>query len=144
MKLNPIVNFPSLTLLLHELINGHFETSIYREPTFTGLFTNFQSFTPLQFKRGLIYSLLHRFFNICSKYENFHAQIEFFRKILNRNGYPTRLFDRCVRLFLDKTFQPKELIHSVSKKVQVYFCIPYTGTHSLQIRAVPKFNAFAL
>ena len=58
--------------------NGHFETSVYRKPTFTGLFTNFHSFTPLQFKRGLIYSLLHRFFNICSSYENFHAQIEFF------------------------------------------------------------------
>ena len=42
--------------------NGHFETSVYRKPTFTGLLTNFQSFTPLQFKRGLIYSLLHRFF----------------------------------------------------------------------------------
>ncbi len=53
--------------------------------------------------------------------------------ILNQNGYPTRLFDRCVRLFLDQTFQPKELIHSVSRKV-VYFCLPYTGTHSLQIR----------
>ncbi len=113
--------------------NGHFETSVYRKPTFTGLFTNFHSFTPLQFKRGLIYSLLHRFFNICSSYENFHAQIEFFRKILNQNGYPTRLFDHCVRLFLDQTFQPKELIHSVSRKV-VYFCLPYTGTHSLQIR----------
>ena len=108
--------------------NGHIETSVYRKPTFTGLFT------PPQFKRGLMYSLLHLFFNICSKYENFHAQIEFFRKfLLNQNDYPTRLFDRCVRLFLDKTFQPKELIHSVSKKV-VYFYLPYTGTHSLQIR----------
>jgi hypothetical protein len=62
-------------------------------------------------------------------HENFHAQIEFFRKILNQNGYPTRLFDRCVRVFLDKAFQPKELIHSVSRKV-VYFCLPYTATHS--------------
>jgi hypothetical protein len=121
--------------------NGHFETSVYRKPTFTGLFTNFHSFTPPQFKRGLMYSLLHRFFNICSKYENFHAQIEFFRKfLLNQNDYPTRLFDRCVRLFLDKTFQPKELIHSVSKKVvySIFFHIP---EHTLS-KSVPKFNAF--
>jgi hypothetical protein len=80
----------------------------------------------------LICALLHRFFNICIKYENSHAQIEFFRKILNQNGYPTRLFDRCVGLFLNKTFQPKELIHSV-------FHIP---EHTLS-KSVPKFNAFA-
>ena len=61
------------------------------------------------------------------------AQIEFFRQILNQNDYSTRLFDRCVRHVPDKTFRPKELIHSVSKKV-VYFSLTYTGTHSLQIR----------
>ena len=41
--------------------NGQFETSVYRKPTFTGLFTNFHSFIPLQYKRGLITSLCHRF-----------------------------------------------------------------------------------
>ena len=44
----------------------------------------------------------------------------------------------CLATMLDsisghETFQPKELIHSVSRKV-VFFCLPYTGTHSLQIR----------
>ena len=98
----------------------------------TGLFTNFHSFIPSQYKLSLY---IHRFFNICSScsYENFHAQLDKFRMIFNRNGYPTRIFDRCVRAFLDKTFHPKELVHSVPKKI-IYFCLPYTGTHSLQIR----------
>ena len=51
--------------------------------------------------------------------------------MFNRNG-PTRLFDRCVRVFLDKVFQPKAVVHSVPKKV-MYFCLPFTGSHSLQI-----------
>jgi hypothetical protein len=42
------------------------------------------------------------------------------------------LFDRCVRVFLDKVFQPKAVVHSVPKKV-LYFCLPFTGSHSLQI-----------
>ena len=92
--------------------NGVFETSVYRKPTFTGLFTNFRSFIPFQYKRSLVSSLIHRFFSLCSNYEN---------------------FDRCVRTFLENVSQPKPAIHSAPKKV-LYFSLPYTGAHSLQIR----------
>ena len=34
--------------------NGKFSTSVYRKPTFTGLFTNFHSFIPLTYKRSII------------------------------------------------------------------------------------------
>ena len=40
--------------------NGKFSTSVYRKPTFTGLFTNFHSFVPLVYKRSLVCCLLHR------------------------------------------------------------------------------------
>ena len=33
-------------------------TSVYREPTFSGVFTNFESFIPGIYKRGLIETLL--------------------------------------------------------------------------------------
>ena len=42
--------------------NNKFVTSVYRKPTFTGVFTNFQSFVPDIYKRGLIETLLHRSF----------------------------------------------------------------------------------
>ena len=97
--------------------NWVFETSVYQKPTFTGLLTNFHSFIPSQYKCSLISSLVHRLYNICSNYENFQAQLESFRQILNRNSYPTRLFDSCVRTFLDKVSQPKPIVHSVSSPV---------------------------
>ena len=40
--------------------NNKFVTSVYRKPTFTGVFTNFESFIPDIYKRGLIEALLHR------------------------------------------------------------------------------------
>ena len=46
--------------------NGIFSTSVYRKPTFTGLFTNFDSFIPISYKTGLINTLLFRYFNISS------------------------------------------------------------------------------
>ena len=81
--------------------NGVFETSVYQKPTFTGLLTNFHSFIPSQYKCNLIPSLVHRLYNICSNYGNFQAQLESLRQILNRNSYPTCLFDSCVQTFLE-------------------------------------------
>ena len=85
--------------------NGIFSTSIYRKPTFTGLFTNFDSFIPISYKRGLINTLLFRYFNISSSYAIFHAEVEKFNKIMNLNGFPEKFFDRIVRSFLNKIFK---------------------------------------
>ena len=113
--------------------HGKFTTSVYRKPTFTGLFTNFHSFIPLSYKRCLISCLLHRIFNLCSSYENFHAQLEIARKLFNLNSFPSHMFDRIVRTFLDNTFNPKPPTLTAAKKI-IYFCLPFTGAHSLQIR----------
>ena len=43
------------------------------------------------------------------------------------------MFDHLVHRFLNKIFESKPPIHTVPKKV-VYFCLPFTGSHSLQIR----------
>ena len=112
---------------------GRFSTSVYRKPTVTGLFTNFHSFVPLGYKRSLVCGLLHRIFHLCSSYENFHAQLEVVRKLFNLNGFPTYMFDTLVLHFLKKLFEPKPPLFTVPKKI-VYFCLPFTGSHSLQIR----------
>ena len=113
--------------------NGKFTTSVYRKPTFTGLFTNFHSFIPLNYKHSLVSCLLHRVFKLCSSYENFHVRLETIIKLFNLNGFPSHMFDSIVRRFLDNIFQPKPLILTAAKKI-IYFSLPFTGTHSLQIR----------
>ena len=111
--------------------NGRFSTSVYRKPTFSGLFTNFHSFVP--YKRSLVCCLLHRIFHLCSSYGNFHAQLEVVRKLFNLNSFPTYMFDQLVRRFLNNLFEPKPPVLTVPKKI-VCFCLPFTGSHSLQIR----------
>ena len=110
-----------------------FATSVYRKPTFTGLFTNFNSFIPLAYKQNLVSCLIHRIFNLCSSYENFHTQLEVVRKLFNSNGFPSQMFDRIVRRLLDHTFDPRPPVLTATKKI-IYFCLPFTGIHSLQIR----------
>ena len=43
------------------------------------------------------------------------------------------MFDQLVRRFLNNLFEPKPPVLTVPKKI-VYFCLPFTGSHSLQIR----------
>ena len=42
--------------------NNKLTTSVYRKPTFTGVFTIFKSFISTVYKLGLVYTLLHRCF----------------------------------------------------------------------------------
>ena len=67
--------------------NNKFVTSVYRKPTFSGVFTNFESFLPEMHERGLIATLLHRGFRFCSSYDNFHRQIETLKSIFKHNNY---------------------------------------------------------
>ena len=82
--------------------NKKLTTSLYRKPTFSGVFTNFKSFIPAVYKFGLVYTLLHHCFNITSSYEKFHNEINALKQILKLNGYPTQLIDRCIKQFLQK------------------------------------------
>ena len=109
-----------------------FSTSVYRKPTFTGLFTDFDSFIPLSFKRGLIYSLLNWYFRICSSYYIFHSGVLKLKEFFVNNDYPVALFDCCLSIFLNKIFSPPINNITVPKCV-VYFCLPFTSAHSLQI-----------
>ena len=46
--------------------DGRLHSSVYRKTTFTGVYSHFESLLPLNYKKGLIYTLLHRIFHICS------------------------------------------------------------------------------
>ena len=52
--------------------NNKFVTSFYRKLTFSGVFTNFESFISKCYKRSLIDTLLYRGFSLCSNMEKFH------------------------------------------------------------------------
>ena len=45
---------------------GKFNTSTYRKPTFSGVYQHFCSFMPIEYKFGLIRTLLHRCYSLVS------------------------------------------------------------------------------
>ena len=53
-------------------------------------------------------------------------------KYIGKNIFIINLFDRIVRRFFDHTFYPKPPVLTARKKI-IYFCLPFTEIHSLQI-----------
>ena len=92
--------------------------------TLSGVFTNFESFVPDIYKRGLVEILLHRSFRLCSNYENFHREIETLKSILKRNSYPHNLVNHRIKKFLNKIFVQRDLNFTVFQKgVDLLFTI---------------------
>ena len=110
-----------------------FCTSLYRKPTFSGLYSNFNSFMPDSYKKGLIFTLLHRAFVICCSWENFHTEVCFLKNTFRKNLFPEFFIDSCIKIFLDKIFIVKSVITTVPKK-ELVICLPFLGKQSLEIR----------
>ena len=64
--------------------NGKFVTNVYRKETFSGVYTNFYSFIPLEQKFGMVYTLLHRCFCLVSDMPKFPFEIEKLKEKLKR------------------------------------------------------------
>ena len=111
-----------------------FTTNIYKKPTFSGLYTNFQSYLPESYKKGLIFTLLFRIYTICSDWSKIHTEIINLRNIMLKNNFPSSFVDRCIKLFLDRLFSKKQVVFTVPKKV-INISLPFMGSDSLKIRS---------
>ena len=110
-----------------------FCTSLYRKPTFSGLYSNFNSFMPDTYKKGLIYTLLHRAFVLCCDWNKFHVEVCFLKEIFRKNLFTEHFTDRCIKVFLCKIFVVKKVIMTASKE-EIKICLPFLGKQSLKLR----------
>ena len=110
-----------------------FVTSIFRKATFSGVYTNYDSFILVTCKTDLVHTLLFRFFKICSSMENFHIEVKHLRSILKHNNYLVNIIYKCIKKFLDKLYAPEQIVLTVPKK-ELLFVLPFLGTFFLNLR----------
>ena len=113
--------------------NGLFVTSVYRKETFSGVYANFTSFLPLDYKFGLVYTLLYRCFSLVSDLSKFHNEVEILKKLFIKNGYPSKFVDKCIFKFMNKKFAPISTVLTVPKK-ELNIILPYLGKNSLILK----------
>ena len=65
----------------------NFSITIFRKTTAIALFTNYLSFTPLTYKIGLVKTLIHRAFKICSNWCLFHDEVNNIKKYLKKKTH---------------------------------------------------------
>ena len=110
-----------------------FTTSIHRKATFSGVFTNYSAFIPIEYKRGLIDTLLHRAYMVNSSLSGLHDEITRLKGILKKNGYPENFLDRCILRFFNKMYEIKPTVTTVPKK-EVRIILPFLGSSSLSVK----------
>ena len=75
---------------------GKFTTKIYRKPSFSGVYSNFESFLPSVYKFRMVYALVYKCFRICSNWTQLHTEIIFlkgyFKKMVTLKTLLTNVF----------------------------------------------------
>ena len=104
-------------------------TTVYRKPTYTNLVLNYAACCPLQWKRGLLLTLINRAYVVCNSWLNFHNEIDKLSHIFKANGYPSSFILDTTKKFLDKKFSNPSVKSDQSYSHVVK--IPFFGQQSL-------------
>ena len=101
-----------------------FLTSVYRKPTFSGLYTRWDSFWPQQRKINLIKTLVYCALMTPSKCF-LGDEIKIIKSTLSKNGYPLSVLDR---VFNDVTIKFDRASRCTVNSCPVYLRLPYIGS----------------
>ena len=113
--------------------SGNLITKTFRKKTFTGVLTNFLSYTPFQYKLRLISTLLDRAFKINNTWKGLHHDFQQLSVILQKNCFPSNIINNKIKMFLQSKMRnqdDKSNIHENTK----YFSLPYLGTFSKTLK----------
>ena len=128
---------PFLDVLVKKKL-GRLHTEMYRKPTFTGTYLNWNSLTSRKYKIGLIKCLLDRTWKICSEPETRILETKRIKSILSRNSYPGPILEKEISSFIKyrakidalKNTNPNEYLLGETdvpnQKDICYLKLPYT------------------
>ena len=127
---NNFFNLLDVTVIREDNV---FTTLVYPKPSFSGVYTHFDSNMSLSYKSSLVSTIIFRSFTIYSDTPKFHQEICKIKDIFIKNGYSERFLDKCVKAFLNKVFIPKRISQTAEKK-QVPIVLPYMGMISTKLK----------
>ena len=112
-------------------------TSVYHKTSYTGLLTNFFSFSPHSYKVGLVKTLVDRAYKINNTWHGFHKDIESLVITLKKNFFPAKIIDPIIKHYLDKASatptNPGKLNNEPSKSI-IHFKLSYLNASAFTQR----------
>ena len=91
---------PFLDVLV-ERCDSSFLTSVYKKPTFTGLYLSWHSFAPRSRKLNLIRCISYKALNICSDCK-IEDELKVIKDIFINNGYPEEVIEDNIKFTLTR------------------------------------------
>ena len=76
----------------------------FTKSTFSGVFTNFDSFIAFSCKHGLVNTWIFQYYRICSC-EKLHYEIVYLKDIFKLRRYPIDFVDLVIQMFCEKLHQ---------------------------------------
>ena len=122
---------PFLDVLVDNNDRNSLLTSVYRKKTFTGLLTNYFSFTSCSYKVGLIRTLVDRVYKINNTWLGLHEDISKLMDILKKNLFPAHLIEKVVNRYVTGTLSNHCPEVSFPTSPTYYFKLPYIGHFSV-------------
>ena len=99
-------------------------TSVHNKGTFTGLLTNFFSFTSFSYKIGLLHTLVDRAYKIHNSLAKFNDDVNKLYYIFKKNQYPEGLINRVVKSYCDKVHISNNFTPPKDTTI-IYFKLPF-------------------
>ena len=125
-----------LYVLITRNSNG-FKTFVYHEPTFSRVYSNFNSFISEEYKVGLVFTLLFRTFSIVLNFSRFRSEVCHLKEILKTNAFPIILMDSSIKNFFNKRFTKKR-VTLIAEKKDLAIVLPFLGKLSFDLRTILK------
>ena len=88
------VEIPFLDTLLKRKNDGSLDITVYRKPTHTDRYLNFQAYHPIHVKRGLVRCLYDRAKKIVCSQDGLQKEEKHLTAVLKNNGYPACFIGR--------------------------------------------------
>ena len=120
--------------------SGKLSFSVYRKPTHTDQYLQFNSNQPLQRKLGVVRTLYHRAQTLCSTEAAKLDEIDHIKKVLTISGYTKSAWSRVTR--------PRTVLSKVPRetdgKHRGYISLPYVGPVSDAVARLIRKNGVAV
>ena len=113
--------------------NSTFYTSVYRKPTFSGVYTHFTSYLPVVYKESLVSTLLYRAHRICTNWNEIHKETMKLRTLMLRNSYPKTLLDKLIAAFFNRMCNTEKTANTVEKDA-LLLVLPYLGKYTKHLQ----------
>ena len=81
-------SLPFLDVLISRNKKG-FTTTVYHNPTSSGIYSNFNRLMADECKHGLIFTLFFRIFSIVPDFSKFREEVNYLKDVLKKKFFPT-------------------------------------------------------